>query len=156
MTTTLHGTAPEILRIPADIHAKALAANLVAEVRAHQPAGHEYSGYFTYTLSKVAIVAGAPDLISMVRGVVSSQERAWSAMREALDGLFPRAERLQCDHDRACRELVGHIDDSGYVYCLRHGLDRARMGHRTRLLSAAEAEHIMMGGTIAFDAPEGL
>ena len=34
------------------------------------------------------------------------------------------AEKLQCDARSNCPDVVTHIDEKGFIYCAKHGVDR--------------------------------
>ena len=56
---------------------------------------------------------------------------------------------LQCDMSGSCKEPVTHIEDSGFVYCTKHGLQRRAAGQRCRKLTPAELKRLKRGETIA-------
>lgn len=56
---------------------------------------------------------------------------------------------LRCDMRQSCTELVAYIDNDGYVYCTRHGLER-KASQPCRKLKPADAARLLAGGTITY------
>lgn len=60
----------------------------------------------------------------------------------------PGSFSLSCDMAKECTETVTHIDDKGYVYCKKHGLER-RSVRRCRQLRSAELKKLLKGQPLA-------
>ena len=56
---------------------------------------------------------------------------------------------LKCAMEHACTRTVTHIDEQGYGYCRRHGLDRRHSGVRCRQLRPAEVRILQAGEALA-------
>lgn len=54
---------------------------------------------------------------------------------------------IECDMSFSCKEPVTMIDDSGYIYCTDHGLQR-RQHRRCRKLRQHELNALKRGATI--------
>jgi hypothetical protein len=53
---------------------------------------------------------------------------------------------LRCNMETDCREPITHIDESGFIYCHTHGLDRqAGMWKRCRKLRPHELNRLKRG-----------
>lgn len=55
---------------------------------------------------------------------------------------------LQCDMDHDCFEAVTHVDQKGYAYCTKHGLDR-RYYQPCRKLRDWERRRLQRGEPLA-------
>ena len=73
----------------------------------------------------------------------STHHRSYATVKTA-EGI-----RLQCDMSEGCKEPVTHIEDSGFVYCTKHGLQRRGSGQRCRKLTPSELKRLMRGEKIA-------
>lgn len=56
---------------------------------------------------------------------------------------------LKCDMSKTCEEPVTHLDDKGFVYCTKHGVQRRGSGHRCRKLAPKELRQLQGGQPIA-------
>lgn len=56
---------------------------------------------------------------------------------------------LKCDMSKTCEEPVTHLDEKGFVYCTKHGIQRRGSGHRCRKLSSSELNQLKRGETLA-------
>jgi hypothetical protein len=56
--------------------------------------------------------------------------------------------KLKCDMHKECQGQVSHVDDSGFIYCARHGLTRRGSGRRCRKLRASELKTLQAGKPI--------
>lgn len=54
-------------------------------------------------------------------------------------------QRLKCDMTEQCQDTVNHIDDSGFIYCTKHGLQRRGHGRRCRKLRPSELKKLENG-----------
>ena len=55
--------------------------------------------------------------------------------------------RPQCEMEKDCAETVTHLDNSGYIYCTAHGIQRRRY-QPCRKLRAHELRRIERGDTV--------
>jgi hypothetical protein len=56
---------------------------------------------------------------------------------------------LKCDMSKTCEEPVTHLDEKGFVYCTKHGIQRRGSGHRCRKLSPSELGQLKRGEALA-------
>lgn len=56
-------------------------------------------------------------------------------------------KRLQCDMEKECAGCITHIDDSGFIYCARHG-ERRKAWKRCRKLRPHEIKRLEAGKTV--------
>jgi hypothetical protein len=56
---------------------------------------------------------------------------------------------LKCDMSEACEEPVTHLDEKGFVYCTKHGVQRRGSGHRCRKLKPSELRQLKSGQPLA-------
>jgi len=56
---------------------------------------------------------------------------------------------LKCDMSKTCEEPVTHIDEKGFVYCTKHGVQRRGSGHRCRKLRPNELGQLKRGEPLA-------
>lgn len=54
---------------------------------------------------------------------------------------------LTCDMVKECHEPVTHIDNKGFVYCTKHGVER-RYTHPCRKLRTHELNRLKRGETV--------
>ena len=57
---------------------------------------------------------------------------------------------LTCAMHADCKAAVTHIDDSGFVYCAKHGAQRKMGGRLCRALRPAEVSTLLRGETITY------
>lgn len=62
-------------------------------------------------------------------------------------GAAPAAHPVDCQMDPRCADSVTHIDQSGYLYCTKHGLQR-RASRPCRKLRPHELTRLENGGQI--------
>lgn len=55
---------------------------------------------------------------------------------------------LKCDMDRKCKQTVTHIDNKGYAYCTKHGIER-RSYRPCRKLAPGELKKLKAGTPLA-------
>ncbi len=55
-----------------------------------------------------------------------------------------------CDMEHGCKETVTHIDNKGFVYCAKHGVER-KAWRPCRKLRAFEVQRLLIGKTISYE-----
>lgn len=83
---------PVIGRIPAEIHARALKLDLIAETYTHVVAGHGPTGLVAWSLSGIQDDGDWTDAVGLRTGTASTHEHARAALRAALDDIEKRWE----------------------------------------------------------------
>ena len=58
-----------------------------------------------------------------------------------------KTEKLQCEMDKDCLELVTHLDKAGFIYCTTHGVQR-RTWKPCRKLRAHELRRLERGDAL--------
>lgn len=57
---------------------------------------------------------------------------------------------LKCDMEDDCKEAVTHVDNKGYAYCARHGVQRKQSGTPCRQLRPGEIRKLQQGQPIRY------
>lgn len=110
------------------------------------------------------LIAASPDLLNGVREAWNALRKLWSVQTEGED-LWPLVERLRllliqanpsefarvltCQGDTDCKDKVTHIDNKGYTYCEKHGVERRGVRPCRKLLKR-EIATLERGDAIAW------
>lgn len=76
-------------------------------------------------------------------------------MRAALRRRYGHAEavashHLHCDMKQSCPDAVSHVDNKGFLYCTKHGVQRRANGTPCRQLRPSEIQKLVRGETIRY------